>query len=224
MGKEPLEYKVTKRAEAIEIDGNWDKPVWKQIEPLVIEQHMGKTPDHRPGVLAKLAWDDDAIYIIYKVEDRYVRAVATEYQDPVCRDSCAEFFFTPGTHLGLAYFNIEINCGGTMLFWWQPEEGEAVPIAAEDAEMLKIAHTLPKTVEPEVKEPTTWTLEYKLPFAVIEKYCPNAARPAKNVDWKANLYKCGDGTSHPHWLAWSFVDHPTPKFHVPECFGTLKFE
>jgi hypothetical protein len=223
MGIEPLDYRVTKLAESMEINGNWDKPEWNKIDPLVIGQHMGEAPDHRPNVLAKIAWDNDAVYIIYHVEDRYVRAVAMEYQDPVCRDSCAEFFFTPGSHLGLAYFNIEINCGGTVLFWWQPVGQEAVPIAAEDAQKLEIAHTLAKIVDPEIGEPTTWTLEYRLPLEVVRKYCPDAATPAPNVVWKANLYKCGDGTSHPHWLTWSHVDHPTPQFHVPESFGTLKF-
>ena len=224
MGRGPLVYGVTRLTEPVEIDGRWDKPAWEKIKPLVINQHMGKEPVHRPGIQAKLAWDDNSLYIIYRVEDRYVRAVAKQYQDPVCRDSCVEFFFTPGPNLGLSYFNIEINCGGTMLFWWHPEGKEGIPVAAEDGDRVEIGHSLPQTVDPEIVEPTVWTLEYRLPFAVVEKYCPDASKPASGVIWKANLYKCADATSHPHWLTWSFVDHPTPKFHVPECFGTLRFE
>ena len=224
MGKEPLVYKVTKLPEPIEIDGNWNKPAWKKIEPLVISKHMGEEPDHRPKVLAKLAWDDNALYIIFRVDDRYVRAVAKKYQDPVCRDSCVEFFFTPGSNLGFSYFNIEINCGGTMLFWWHPEGKKAIPVAAKDCDRVKIGHTLSKIVDPEIEEPTTWTLEYRLPFAVVKKYCSDASKPAQDVIWKANFYKCADATSHPHWLTWSFVDHPTPRFHMPKYFGILKFE
>jgi len=44
------------------------------------------------------------------------------------------------------------------------------------------------------------------------------------VTWRANFYKCADSTSHPHWLTWSPVDHPTPHFHLPAFFGTLEFE
>ena len=224
MEKEPLVYGVTRLSEPVDIDGDWNKPAWEKIAPLTINQHMGEEPDHRPGVQAKLAWDDSSLYIIYRVEDRYVRAVAKQYQDPVCRDSCVEFFFTPGSDLGLSYFNVEINCGGTMLFWWHPQSEEGIPVSAEDGDKVEIGHSLPKTVEPEIAEPTVWTLEYRLPFALVEKYCPDASRPAPGVTWKANLYKCGDATSHPHWLTWSFVDHPTPKFHVPGCFGTLRFD
>jgi len=184
---------------------------------------MGEEPIHRPGVAARLAWDDDSLHVIFRVADRYVRAIAAKYQDPVCRDSCVEFFFTPGPDLGLSYFNIEVNCGGTMLFWWHPEKGKAVPVAAEDGSTIEIGRTLPKIIDPEIAEPTTWALEYRLPFAVVRKYCPDASRPALDVVWKANFYKCADGTSHPHWLTWSAVDHPTPQFHLPQYFGTLKF-
>jgi len=224
MGKEPLAYQVRKPAEKIEIDGNWNKPIWQNIKPLVINQHMGEEPAHRPKVLAKLAWDDNALYVIFHVEDRYVRAVAKGYQDSVCRDSCVEFFFTPGSHLGLSYFNIEINCGGTMLFWWHPEGEEAIPVTVEDCDKVEIGHTLPKIVDPEIEAPTTWSLECRLPFDVVQKYCADVRKPGPDVVWKANLYKCGDATSHPHWLTWSFVDLPAPRFHMPAYFGRLTFE
>ncbi|MDA0710129.1 MAG: carbohydrate-binding family 9-like protein [bacterium] len=223
MAKEPLTYRVARLPESIAMDAQWDKPAWQSVAPLVINQHMGETPGHRPRVQARIGWQDDAVCVIYRVEDRYVRAVAENLQDSVCRDSCVEFFFTPGTHLGLSYFNIEINCGGTMLFWWHPEEKKAVPVAAEDCGAFEIAHSLPKIVNPEMDTPTTWTLEYRLPFSVIKKYCPEAAKPARDVVWRANLYKCGDATSHPHWLTWSFVDHATPRFHMPAYFGQLTF-
>ncbi len=224
MAKQPFEHHVKRSRERFPIDAHWDKPAYKGLGALIVGQHMGETPRHCPKVMAKLVWDDDSLYVIFRVEDRYVRAAARKYQDPVCRDSCVEFFFTPGSGLGLAYFNIEVNCGGTMLFWWHPQGSDAVPVAAEDANIIEIAHTLPKTVAPEVVEPVTWVVEYRLPFAVVRKYCAGASRPAPGVTWKANFYKCADASSHPHWLTWSFVDHPTPKFHLPQYFGALIFD
>ena len=123
-----------------------------------------------------------------------------------------------------SYFNMEINCGGTMLFWWHPENGTAIPVAPDDCRQIKIAHSMPKIVDPEITTPTTWTLEFRLPFSVVKRYFPGATPPESGGSWKANLYKCADDTSHPHWLTWSYVDHPTPKFHVPEAFGTLRFK
>ncbi|HAR67196.1 MAG TPA: diguanylate cyclase, partial [Lentisphaeria bacterium] len=90
MEKEPPVYSVAKLFDSIAIDADWDKPAWQAIQPLLINNHMGAEPSHRPKVLAKLAWDETALYVIFRVEDRYVRAVAQTYQDPVCLDSCAE--------------------------------------------------------------------------------------------------------------------------------------
>ena len=38
---------------------------------------------------------------------------------------------------------------------------------------------------------------------------------------RANFYKCGDKTAHPHYLSWSPIDTPKPDFHRPEFFGEL---
>ena len=47
--------------------------------------------------------------------------------------------------------------------------------------------------------------------------------PEPGVGWRANLYKCADDSSHPHWLTWAHVDNPTPDFHLREFFGILRF-
>jgi hypothetical protein len=161
---------------------------------------------------------------MFRVEDRYVRAVAKRYQDPVSRDSCVEFFFTPGADLREGYFNIEMNCGGTTLFRHQLGRGvRQREVTEEDAAGLAAAHTLPSRVEPELPEPVSWLVSYRVPFELLGRYA-SVLRPGPGVRWRANLYKCGDATSHPHWLAWSPVDLPAPDFHRPEFFGTLRFE
>jgi len=217
-------YTVRRRCAPIVADGNGDKAVWCDIPPLRVGQAMGRVPDFLPSVQAKVAWEDGFLDLIFCVEDRYVRAVARQHQDPVCRDSCVEFFFTPGPDLGFSYFNLEVNCGGTILFAWHPEGGNAIPVAAVDLAQIEIKSSLPKMVDPEIEGPTVWTVEYRLPFSVIRRYCPEASPPEAGVVWRANFYKCADGTSNPHWLTWSHVDHPVPKFHMPQCFGTLEFK
>ena len=216
-------YRVSESSAPMCVTGLWDGPVWSAVTPLTIAFAMGCPPAHRPNTQAKLLWTNDALHLLFRVEDRYVLAAARHDQDPVCKDSCVEFFFTPGDVPGLSYFNLEMNCGGTRLFWWHPEGQLAIPVAPEDCHQVKIHHALPKRIIPEIRDPVTWTLECRLPFSVLLKYCPNARKPAPGVCWRANFFKCADGSSHPHWLTWSFVDHPVPKFHLPQYFGTLEF-
>jgi len=223
--KEPfMKYTVNQLHRDMIMDGKWDNPIWRDVEPIRLTYYMGDKPDHFPKTQAKLLYDNQFVHVIFRVEDRYVRAIAQKHQDAVCRDSCVEFFFTPGTNLDAGYFNLEMNCGGIMLFHFQviPREGRLIESA--DLDRIKIVHQMPTIIDPEITEPTDWTVQYRLPVDILEKYYPGAKKPAPGVTWRANFYKCADKTSHPHWLTWSKVDKPQPDFHVPEYFGALKFK
>jgi len=197
---------------------------WSEIAPLCIDQVAGEHPAHFPSVQSKLAYDAAALYVIFQVADRYVRAVANHYQDQVFLDSCVELFFTPGEDISQGYFNLEVNCGGTALFHHQKGRNlDDLPVSRADFEQVEIAHTLPKIVNPEIAEAITWVVEYRLPFAILSTYA-HIDTPGPAVRWRANLYKCADGCSHPHWLTWSPVILPVPDFHRPEFFGHLMFE
>jgi hypothetical protein len=76
-------------------------------------------------------------------------------------------------------------------------------------------------VEPEVAGPVTWQMRYKVPVALFEAFAGPVACGGGAV-WRGNFYKCGDKTSHPHWLSWAPVT--SLNFHLPACFGTLTLE
>jgi hypothetical protein len=201
----------------------WEEPGWRAAPQLVIDAPMGEVPSHMPRVRAKLVYDDRFLHVIFQVQDRWVRSVVTAAQGPVCTDSCVELFFTPGPAVDDGYFNIEVNCGGTALFMHQlAGGGECRAMSDEDIADLSISHTMPAVVEPEIQEPVTWSVQYRVPFTCLRKFAP-VTLPAPGAAWRGNLYKCADLTSHPHWLTWSPVDRPQPDFHRPEYFGTFAF-
>ena len=116
-----------------------------------------------------------------------------------------------------------MNCGGTALFNFQTEPWtNRVEIAKADFDKIEIAHSMPKIVTPEIRQDTTWMLEYRIPFDFLEKYSP-VVKPEPGVKWRTNFYKCADNSSHPHWLTWSKVDYSRPNFHLPHYFGELEF-
>jgi hypothetical protein len=220
-----VKYQVARVSRPITIDAQWDKPAWKKIKAIELTNHMGDKPAHFPKVQAKIGYDPANIYVIWRVEDNYVRAVAAKHQGPVCRDSCVEFFFTPGADTTRGYFNLEMNCGGTMLLNYQTIPWQnVVELTAEELAKVEVAHVMSKIVEPEIAKPTVWTVEYRFPIELLAKYMPSAVKPAPGVQWRVNLYKCADATSHPHWLTWAKVDRPRPDFHQPEYFGEVKFK
>ena len=86
--------------------------------------------------------------------------------------------------------------------------------------MLEKFHTLPDTIEPEITEKVTYRVGFFVPYALIQKYT-SCALPQPGTFWRMNAYKCGDATSHPHWISWNPVRELN--FHLPEDFGVLEF-
>lgn len=215
-------YTVEKLNHILEVNGDWNKAPWKDIRSLEVKEWMGFEPKHKPKVSAKLTYDKGAVYVIFRVEDRYVKCLRTSYQDEVYKDSAVEFFFSPSNDTSLGYFNLEINCGGTALYKFRSEERGTVLIPKSLFDEIEIAHSLPKIVNPEIESEVIWTIEMRIPLNILEKFYP-LTKPASEVKWRANFYKIADDSSHPHYLTWAKVEHPKPNFHLPEFFGTLIF-
>lgn len=184
-----------------------------------------ESSDHRPETLFRVLHDGTNLYVRFDVKDRYVRSVQTAYQAPVCTDSCVEFFVRPKA--GKGYFNFEVNAGGTLLLSYVEDPTRtaqglkrSTPVPEEWGRQVVIRSSLPAVVEPEIAGPVAWHVRYQIPFALFEAFVGDAGR--SGAVWRANFYKCGDKTSHPHWLAWSPV--PALNFHLPESFGELALE
>ena len=219
-----MKYIVKKTDKLFELDGQWNKEFWQKAETIELKNYAGDKPEHFPKTLVKLLYDEKFIYVIFSVKDKYVKAVAENLNDSVCLDSCVEFFFTPNADISSGYFNIEINCIGTMLLFHQTGRGENEKIIkASDAEQVKRYASLDGPIKQEITEPVDWMIEYCVPVDILKKYS-RVENPAPGVIWRANLYKCADKTSHPHWLTWSPITLPIPDFHQPKFFGTLEFE
>lgn len=217
-------YMVKKLTGGMQINADWNKPQWKDIEAIHLNNSIGKEPLFRPVVKAKMMYSNDAIYVIFNVEDRFIRCVTKDVNGPVCEDSAVEFFFSPDENAGEKYFNLETNCGGTPLMYYNTVPRKTFKIlGTADILQIEIAHSLPQIINPEIKGPVTWTIEYRIPVSLLEKYS-NVTQPRPGSTWKANFYKCADKTSNPHYLTWAHISTDQPDFHLPQFFGELKFE
>ncbi len=220
-------YRIKKVSQAPALDGAWDSPGWVQAEILEIACVRPESSDHHPKTRCKLVHDGRNIYGMYKVEDRYVRCVAENYNDSVCTDSCVEFFVEPpGGH---GYLNFEFSGNGVLLLYHvrdpqRLEKGfkDFNPVSKDDASGVRTASTLPRKVEPEITEPLTWHLAFQVPVSLFESQMKCSYGDLSGQQWRANFYKCGDKTSHPHWI--SYLPVSALNFHLPQCFGPIEFE
>lgn len=208
------------------LNGEWDLPCWNSAETLMIDQFRVESSNHHPITEVKTLYCPDGLHLIFRVQDQFVRSIQTTLNSPVCNDSCVEFFVQPQEDKG--YFNFEVNCGGTLLASYienctRTETGfsKFSLLSQSTANRIGIFHSMPSVVDPEIEEPTTWINQLFIPFDVLAEYVGELGALPGQV-WRANFYKCGGETSHPHWAAWA----PVPKlnFHDPASFGKLQFE
>ena len=217
-------YRIEKINDPIPIDANWDKPQWEKTKTVALNYYMGKIPKYQSVIEAKMRYDTDNIYVIFKVTDNYIRCKVKDINGPVWEDNAVEFFFAPDTLYPLKYFNLEINCAGVPLLNYNALANIDIrTIDTADIKKIKIAHSFMPVSEDEIVGPTTWTLEYMLPLAMLKKYA-NVTMPAKDVTWKMNLYKIAHKSSNPHYMSWSFVDVADIDMHTPQYFGNLIFQ
>jgi hypothetical protein len=217
-------YLVSKISEPMRIDAGWHKPCWQEIQPIEIVHYMGSLPCFQPKVQAKMIYDPENLFVIFNVKDQFVRCITGKINGPVWEDSCVEFFFAPDTNHPERYFNLEVNCGGTPLMHYNTLPGNQFAILdPDDIREIEIAYTLPQLIDPEIKDPVEWTVEYRIPLSMISKYSP-VTNTGPGVEWKANFYKIAENNSNPHYITWSEVINEVPDFHLPQFFGKLRFE
>jgi len=201
-------------------------PAWRAAQPLPVAEFREEGSGIRPRVTAFLMYDAVALYLKFAVEGEVVRCLGTEYQDPVCRDSCVEFFVQPRQQAG--YYNFEFNAIGTLLLSYI-EDAERLDggfrkwkqVPAEDVSEMRVETTIQGVVDQPDASPRGWALAACIPYSVFEPFLGVVA-PERGDQWRANFYKCGDDTPCPHWASWSPIGEQL-NFHVPEYFGTIVF-
>jgi hypothetical protein len=204
----------------------WEGSVWEKAITLAVDCFRSESSAHRPQTFCKLLYTQKRIYGIFRVEDQFIRCIHAGFQADVYKDSCVEFFVQPKE--GGGYFNFEFNCGGALCASYVTDPArvagrvkEFLPLTVDDERQILRYASLPTIVDPEIETKLVWYLEFSIPIALLEKYTGQLGQ-IKGQRWRANFYKCGDETSHPHWASWAPL--AARNFHAPACFGSICFE
>jgi hypothetical protein len=116
-------YTCRRARRAPVIDGILNDPVWLKAErsPRFVDMVTGE-----PGFYdtrAAAAWDDEALYVAFWVEEPFVRARLTERDSLIFQENDVEIFIDGGD----CYYEFEMNALGTVyevFFVWQDACGK----------------------------------------------------------------------------------------------------
>ena len=221
----PLHHHLPLLPEPPPLGAGFFDPAWVGVTPLRIDRFHARSSAHRPRVAVKLAASTTHLHVCWHVEDAQVRSKIAEPNGPVCLDSCVELFISPPHAIG--YFNLEINAGGTIHCSYiedcaivNDHFAQMRFVATSDLERIAVRSTLPSIIDPEIPGPLTWELAVAIPLMLFSDYVGHHVTPSGT--WRANLYKCADHTSTPHWASWSPIGERLA-FHQPQHFGYLHF-
>ncbi len=159
---------------------------------------------------AKLCWDETGIYVNLRAKEENIRCEELEPLDPICEDSCLEFFIRPTEALN--YFNFEYNYACNVYLGYGTGIHDLTRLIMQDQK----ATFQPKSYKTE----DGWGVTYHIPFTFIQLFFPDF-KAYEGLKFYANCYKCGDKTEKPHYLSWNTIGPEGRTFHAPKYFGNL---
>ena len=201
-------------AEPIGVD-QFEHPAWEDCEPVKIEHYWsGEPAPASRHAEARLCWSDEALHVRF-VCDQHEPLIVADH--PVTdrktlglwdRDVC-EIFVAPNATHPERYFEFEAAPSGE----WVDLGIVVSPSGRETDWDLNSGMTTAARLEGEVLK-----IAIRIPWTDV------IPKPHKGDVWRANVFRCVGPEALERYLAWRPTRTPEPNYHVPEAFGTLRFE
>ena len=190
--------------------------LFSQIKPNKLSCEPWPSGFDQPEATFRIGYGDNAIFLAFRVKEKYFKATYQQANEPVYKDSCVEFFIAFDEDE--TYYNFEFNAIGTALVGYGlPGNRELLPVSLVN----NIKKTTCSKMAADELLPFEWELKLAIPFSLFYKH---SISTLKGKTCRANFYKCGDDLPEPHFLSWNNIIADKPDFHLPQYFGTLTFE
>jgi hypothetical protein len=196
-------------------EADFGNHIWQECQPVRIEHYWSGEPAMASRhAEARVCWSDEALHVRF-VGKQQEPLIVTDNPDTDKktiglwdRDVC-EIFLAPDVAEPWRYFEFE---------------------AAPTGEWIDLGIV----VRPEGRE-TDW--DYASGFTTAAKlegeqllvgmripWSDLLPKPQAGDVWRANVFRCVGPEAPERYLAWRPTGTPEPAFHVPEVFGSLRFD
>ncbi len=172
---------------------------------------------YKPAFSFRMAHTSQSLIIEYRVREASIASVAGRDNGRVWEDSCCEFFSQlPGDDF---YYNMECNCTGRLLIGCGPVRKGRHLAPASVLDKVQRWSSLGSGDIALVEGDFSWNMVLIIPK---DAWFQSNVQSFDGMKMKANIYKCGDKLSQPHFLSWNKIDIETPDFHRPDFFGEMR--
>ncbi len=219
-------YVIPRRPGPIEIDGRADDEAWNAADPIEFTFPWNDVTLEEPQTtIARLLYDDEALYVVFECVDPYLDSQVTERDGPVYEEDSVGLFLAPNPHDTSVYFGFEMNILGTLLDYVAYDGGE-VRTPGESiryewrSEGVEIETTYEGTLNDHSDIDEGWVVEARIPFHNFRHY--GARIPPQPGDlWHINLIR--NAGYKGQFSLWSDTRAERPSFHHSAWFGKAFF-
>lgn len=185
----------------------------EEAETILISNSNWAKTDYLPTVNVQLAHNREVLFLKYDVEEYYVRAVNTESNSPVWEDSCVELFVASNNK---GYYNFEFNPIGTCFASYGCSKTDRILLSEDEICTITRVGSMGDVYFEEITELTNWSLLVAIPFTLMGL---NNIKSGQAL--RANIYKCGNRLTKPHYLSYKKIEIDQPNFHRPDFFEDM---
>ena len=252
---DPRVYDASQVVSPPVIDGALNDEAWRDApwtEPF-IDIRGEEWPKPTWETRAKIAWDDDHLYIAAELEEPHLWATLAERDAILYREHDFEIFIDPDGD-ALNYYELEINALGTEfdLFLPRPYNRKGKANVGWDMVGLRTAVALDGTLNDPSDEDRGWTVEIAIPWSALRppegedvattleagRHAPGAA-PHPGDEWRINFSRVQwpvevaaggyrrarePGRGDRHpEHNWVWSPQGEINMHIPEMWGIVRF-
>jgi len=194
---------------------DFDNETWGKCQPIRIEHYWsGQPAPPARQAEVRICWSDDALHVRFVGAQRESLIVS---ENPRMdkktlglwdRDVC-EIFLAPDPGNPGSYYEFEAAPTGE----WVDLGLEVKATGRETDWDFASGFTVAARVADE-----QLFVGMRIPWSSV------LPKPAGGDYWRVNVFRCVGPEAPERYLAWLPTKTPEPAFHVPEAFGTLRFE
>lgn len=207
----PAEIVATYIGQDITLDAAHLRPEWQHANPVVFSSDwQANNADPARQTEVRLLWSKRNLYL--RFECHYRELYIFEDSEPNGRRDhlwdrdVAEAFLQPDASGKHFYREFEVSPNGMWI------DLDVFPGGVSD---LKSGLQRSVVIDPKSH---IWIAELAIPLRVL------TARFDPSNTWRANFYRIEGAHEQRAYLAWQPTRTPTPDFHVPAAFGTVRFD
>jgi len=195
----------------LDAEGFVPAQAWALAQPLRFDTDWrGENPDLARRTEVRLLWTNENLYLRFRCNYRtltiFADGDANGRRDQLWDRDVAEVFLQTDASQPRRYWEFEISTNGMWIDLEISPEGKRDPSSGMKSRVV-------------VNESEKiWTAQLALPISeLVNIFHPSA-------EWRANFFRVEGATEPRFYSSWRPTLTPQPNFHVPEAFGTLRFQ